>query len=442
MSDHRRNRGRADCRTTARIRICLVLASLFLILCAGQRNEATAGVRPPDQPQLVENWREVRRFKIGGDGRDWADAPDRFVFSLSGRLAASSAMNGVVRVYDLERGGTRSLRPPGGVTSIDIAPDDKHIVTTPGMAFSNNRSLPGDNQLKVSVGLVNAIGLWDLESTKVIRHFAGHSSVVYAATVSADGRHILSASYDQTIRLWDFANGKELKRLEGHTAAVSSLAITPDNRLALSGCWVRGERGSADSTVRLWDLETGEETQRLEGHSPRIRKVMFSPDASRAVTQCLEDVSPTQNQEVARLWDLQSGKLMARFVVEGQETPIAFSADGRLVVSAENNSAVLRDAEDGKELRRLNGHDGKVTSVAVSPDGRRAVSGGSDGVVRVWDIEQAEQVASLRAHRSEIYSVSFSHDNRRVVSRDGDSLIVWERSPVDSQVPQEPVRRE
>ena len=47
----------------------------------------------------------------------------------------------------------------------------------------------------------------------------------------------------------------------------------------------------------------------------------------------------------------------------------------------------------GPLLRTLTGHDGAVHAVAVSADGRRAVSGGDDGTVRVWDLEAGTAAA-------------------------------------------------
>jgi WD40 repeat protein len=44
------------------------------------------------------------------------------------------------------------------------------------------------------------------------------------------------------------------------------------------------------------------------------------------------------------------------------------------------------EAGTGKELHRFDGHTAEVLSVVISPDGRRAVSGGKDRAVRLWDL--------------------------------------------------------
>jgi WD40 repeat protein len=53
------------------------------------------------------------------------------------------------------------------------------------------------------------------------------------------------------------------------------------------------------------------------------------------------------------------------------------------------------DLDTGAEVHALPGHRGWVTAVAVSADGRRAVSGGDDGMVRVWDLTRGFELASF-----------------------------------------------
>jgi WD40 repeat protein len=53
----------------------------------------------------------------------------------------------------------------------------------------------------------------------------------------------------------------------------------------------------------------------------------------------------------------------------------------------------LWDLESGGELRRFEGHRGGVTTVAVLPDGQRALSGSFDGTLRLWDLENGAELA-------------------------------------------------
>ena len=88
--------------------------------------------------------------------------------------------------------------------------------------------------------------------------------------------------------------------------------------------------------------------------------------------------------------------------------PLSVSADGRRAVSGGRDGTVrVWDLGSGARLRTLTGHDGQVYAVAVSADGRRAVSGSEDGTVRVWDLaddrEQARWIAD-----ADVLAVAFN----------------------------------
>lgn len=70
----------------------------------------------------------------------------------------------------------------------------------------------------------------------------------------------------------------------------------------------------------------------------------------------------------------------------------------------------------GEQAAVLSGHEGIVTTVATSPDGRWAVSGGQDGLVFVWDIEQKRLVTQFNSPGKAVWDVQFTSDGRHLVA--------------------------
>jgi WD40 repeat protein len=107
---------------------------------------------------------------------------------------------------------------------------------------------------------------------------------------------------------------------------------------------------------------------------------------------------------------------------------VAVTPDGRRAVSGSSDQTVcVWDLEAGKCLATLEGHADKVWGVAVTADGRRAVSGSSDQTVCVWDLEAGECLATLEGHADTVLSVAVTADGRRAVSGSYDRTVrVWD----------------
>ena len=91
-------------------------------------------------------------------------------------------------------------------------------------------------------------------------------------------------------------------------------------------------------------------------------------------------------------------------------------------VASQRSSTSRRARSEGVE-----GHTGAVFGVAVTPDGRRAVSASDDCTLRVWDLDSGACLATLQRHAQKVWGVAVMPDGRRAVSASSDrTLRVWD----------------
>ena len=119
------------------------------------------------------------------------------------------------------------------------------------------------------------------------------------------------------------------------------------------------------------------------------------------------------------------------FVLSSHAYPVravAVTPDGKRALSAaEDRTLKVWDVETGEDLHTLRGHTDSVLAVAVDPDGRFAVSGSQDKTVRVWDLETAEQVLCIEAHDQAVSAVAITPDGLQIVSGSYDATVkVWD----------------
>ncbi len=124
-------------------------------------------------------------------------------------------------------------------------------------------------------------------------------------------------------------------------------------------------------------------------------------------------------------------------VLEGHSdgvNAVALSADGRIAVSGSVDKTVrVWDLATGQS-RALEGHSNLVNAVALTADGRTAVSGSGDTTVRVWDLATGQSRA-LEGHSYGVTAVALTADGRTAVSGSSDTTVrVWDLATGQSSV--------
>jgi len=112
---------------------------------------------------------------------------------------------------------------------------------------------------------------------------------------------------------------------------------------------------------------------------------------------------------------------------QGDAWEVAVSPDGRRLVSAGGDGLVkVWDTATGSEVMSLPHHP-CVHTVAYSPDGKHIASGGIDGIVKIWDAATGAGVMTLYGHKDWLWSVAFSPDGSRIASGARDNTVkVWD----------------
>jgi WD40 repeat protein len=339
----------------------------------------------------------------------------------------------------LARIGSVRPRNSGRVKAVAFAPDGKVFA-------SAGEGLPR---------------LWDAATgAELPQRLAGAADWSGLVAFSADGKQLVAdtvVSSDHALVLWDVATGRELWNIP---AQPQCIAFAPGGKLLACG--------DDSGTITLRDAATGQVQAKLKGHDGAVVALVFAGDG-RTLT------SASGDDRTVRVWDVATGKELSRAVHDDFRGAVALSADGKtLVVQTEEAAVRLLDAASGKErfaltkgpredeaymaagtaistdgrflatvggwkapllvwdvgtrkrLRPPGGHPQWMNVVALAPDGRTAVTGGSDGAVYFWDVLTGTHRLVTHDSPPGLAEVFFLPDGKRVAGGDAEALGLWD----------------
>jgi WD40 repeat protein len=275
-----------------------------------------------------------------------------------------------------------------------------------------------DGKTLASASTDGTIRLWDGYSGAALaileKHSDHHSYRVTALSISQDGRTIASAS-GTTISLWDIQSKEIWEEFHGISPDISQMAFSPDGKSLTSI--------SLDGTITLWSTQSSFPRKSIAGGARYSMKTAFSPDGKTLATL---------HKGTMTLWDCQSVTVLKAFQVDsdsGIPVSIALSPDSGTIASV-SDTVVLWDTESGVLRKILEDELSlspaiRVGAVVFSPDGRTLAASFHD-VVRLWDSRSGALLQTLDGHSGRIISMAFSPDSKVLATAlSDDNVGLW-----------------
>jgi WD40 repeat protein len=139
---------------------------------------------------------------------------------------------------------------------------------------------------------------------------------------------------------------------------------------------------------------------------------------SLGVTLDGKDLIVASNDDKVTAFDLQT--LEQKYSEPLRANPyseIAFSSDGKLFAVGSKQQVAIFNTETGKRVKTLGQHNGNISSLAISPDGRILVSvSGEDWTIKIWDLENGSLIKELGEDIGPVTTVAFSPDGKIFVT--------------------------
>lgn len=316
--------------------------------------------------------------------------------------------------------------------------------------FIRHAAFHPDESLFITGGDDGLIILWDPASGAELRRFTEHTAAITGIVFSADEQTVYSSDESGMLLVWDIRSGAVLSKPVIGARTITKISLRSDGQVLAIG--------HDDGIVSLWDTSTWVQQKQLDVGEGKVISLAFRVLSNSQFTL----VTATLDLHL-REWDVQTGQMIHTESLGDKASNLIISADGHIAAMCQgpNNRYVLLDSwthipsetlvDESKELRafafspdnqqvlvgyysgelhllnmpfsgqlRQFRQDVPQFALALSPDGRRLITGRMDGTALSWDLATGEIIWRYDDLASGVTIAGYSPDGEYVLLQSAD----------------------
>lgn len=360
------------------------------------------------------------RLAAGGDGGEitiWSGTegtPDRTLsrhaervnvirWTASGRWIASASDDGTIRIWDAADGTSAAVlngQRDAWVNSLAWSADDRRLAAVTEDGVLRVWSVRGDQQSG------------EVRTEELYARTTSSRKPLLSVVWSESDRFLVTGGVLPRMTMWDPETGEPLQMLRGHVGLVRRLTRQPGGQRIASA--------SADGTVKFWGLDVDHGgTPIHRGDSP-VRTAAWSADGRWIAWRDIEGR--------VVVWDTVSHRVALEFAESPLgATGLAWHPKQSQLAFSRSDSVIVFEVPDGREVLRLEGHEGPIWMVAWDPGGHRLATASNDHRVILWDGQTGESLHTFAEHPGDVRCLAWSHDGSKLAAVATDSVVrVWD----------------
>ncbi|OAL38065.1 hypothetical protein AYO20_02517 [Fonsecaea nubica] len=256
--------------------------------------------------------------------------------------------------------------------------------------------------------------LYETPSFSNIHSLSMASSPISTVTINKTGEWLaFGSSKTGQLLVWEYTSESNILKQSSHLDTMTTLTYSPDSSRIITG--------ADDGLIKVWDVSSGFHIATFSEHNSAVTASAYSKRGNILFTSSLDGS--------VRAWDMLRYRNFRTFTAPQRLSFSCLAVDpsAEVVCAASHDSFDIHlwSVQTGALLDRLAGHEGPISTLAFTPDGRHLVSGSWDHTIRVWSVFDRSQSSETLQLMSDLLCIAVRPDSAQIAASTLDGQLTF-----------------